>query len=444
MNLAITPIITQQKNNQSTQMLRSNPSGGGGELPLNGLKSIGARVFHLPAFGANESGQNINSSNLAPLARDTVSFSGNKAKVVKNAVGAVADTVNGLRADKVVEGRIDDFNFQIACELERDAVVPMGYFQNVMNKYFKKYVSVENGDDRIIQALQFRIKSAEHIDEKLNSVGFKAKKNAEEEGGDIVIYRGKKDAAQLLDDIIGGRIVLRDSSKKSVKKVLQILGQIVKDGKFKVKEVESFRPMITSVPEWVQRGYQKDLGIKLDDKKIKMMARPEFFNYADGKDFAEFVETCRGTYPNISSNSGKNLPNGYQAIHVNFILPDGSTGELQIMGRDIEYVKDLIEDAVYKKKCNKKVAYEPLDKRLAPLADKNETELQNKHVEYTRWMYIGERLKAPESFTHKARDRYLSAPKEILARGLGYNQLAPLCRAAKNAAKAEKAAKAKD
>ena len=227
-------------------------------------------------------------------------------------------------------------------------------------------------------------------------------------------------------------------AEKSVKKVLQILGQIVKDGKLKVKEVESFRPVITSIPDWVQKGYQKDLGIKLDEKTIKAMKRPEFFNYADGKDLAEFVEVCRKTYPDVSANSGKDLANGYQAIHVNFILPDGSTGELQIMGRDIENFKDLLEDAVYKKKCHKKVDYEPLNERLAPLGDKNEKELQRRHSEYTRWTYIGERLKAPESFARRARDKFLTAPKDILARGLGYNQLTPLARAAKRAENAKK------
>lgn len=418
MNLTITPNFTRSNN------VNNKPQG------LN-ILAFPAQKQNLPA-----------NYNLAPLARDTVSFSG-KAKIVKGAAEAAGELVNGLRADKVAEGRIDDFNYKVALELEKGAEVPMGYFQNVMNQYFGKLVSTEN-DDRIIQRLGFRIKSAEHIDEKLNSVGFKAKQDAIENGADPVIYSGRKDAAGLIDDIIGGRIVLRDSSKKAVKKVLQILGQIVKDGKLKVKEVESFRPVITSIPDWVQKGYQKDLGIKLDDKAIRAMKRPEFFNYADGKDFAEFVEVCRKTYPDVSANSGKDLPNGYQAIHVNFILPDGSTGELQIMGRDIENFKDLLEDAVYKKKCNKHVDYEPLDERLAPLADKNEKELQRRHAEYTRWTYIGERLKAPESFARRARDKFLTAPKDILARGLGYNQLTPLARAAKRDARIKReAAKAK-
>lgn len=413
MNLTITPQFTQVKNNQKLNIL-----------------AFPAQKPNLPA-----------NSNLAPLARDTVSF-GARGNVVKSVANAAVETVNGLRANKVAEGRIDDFNYTIARALERDAIVPMGYLQNVMNKYFKKFVSTENGDDRIIQSLQFRVKTWEHIDEKLNSVGFKIKQDAIKNGEDAVIFNGKKDAQALIDDIIGARIVLRDSSKKSVKKVLQILGQMVKDGRFKVKEVESFFPVIDSVPEWVQKGYQKDLGIKLDEKKLKTMTRPDFFNYADSSDFAEFGRICRSTNPDADIKGGRDLPNGYQAIHVNIILPDGSKGEIQIMGRDIEKFKDLLEDAVYKKKCKKGIKYAPLNERLAPLADKKEKALQVAHTDYTRWTYIGERLKAPESFSRRPRERYLSAPKDIQARGLGYNQLVPLARAAKAAAKAEAATKA--
>ncbi len=410
MNLTITPNIMQSKNIQNN-------------------KPQGLNVLAFPAFRQNLRAN----SNLAPLARDTVSFAGGKEKTIKSAAKAVVETVNGLRADKVAEGRIDDFNYGIACALERDAQVPMGYLQYNLNRYLKKYVSVENGDDRIIQNLQFRIKSREHIDEKLNSVGFRVKQEAIENGEDAIVFQGKKDAAKLIDDILGARINLRDSSKKSVKTVLGILGQMVKDGIFRVTEVESFRPQISSVPEWVQRGFQKDLGIKLDEKKIREMTKPEFFNYADGKDFADFVEICRGKYPEVKANSGKDLPNGYQAIHVNVLLPDGSKGEIQIMGRDIEEFKDLLEDARYKRLCKKKVDYEPLNTRLAPLADESEKELRKSHTEYTRWTYIGERLKAPESFCVKPKQRYLTAPKEILARGLGYNQMLSDARAAKKA-----------
>ncbi len=406
MNLTITPKITPNNNS-----VKNN------------------NILRFPMFRQNSPAN----SNLAPLARDTVSFSGNKEKVVKAAVDVAENVVGGLRSDKVAEGRIYDFNYKIATQLEEDFVVPMGYFENVMNQYFRKLVSTEVGDDRIIQKMSFRIKSTDSIFEKMNAKGFDIKEKAKKVGEEEIIFAGKEDAKKLVPDGIAGRITLRDSSKKSVKKILQILGQIVKDGKFKVKEAESFRPVILSVPEWVQKGYQKDLGIKLDDKKIKMMTKPEFFNYADGKDFAEFVETCRLTYPGVQANSGKDLPNGYQAIHVNVILPDGNEGEIQIMGRDIEHIKELVEDYNYKKKCNKEILFGPLDERLAPLNLKNKDEapLQAAHENYTRWVYIGERLKAPESFSRKPREKFLTAPKAILERGLGFNQLAPLCKQAK-------------
>lgn len=392
MNLTITPLFTQNKSYN--------------------FKSQPAQKQNLPA-----------NSNLAPLARDTVSFGAAKAKKVVKVAQEVVETVNGLRADKVTEGRIDDFNRELARTIARDAVVPMGYLQNTMTQAFKKLVSTEMGDDRIIHSLGFRIKTVESIDEKLQAVGFKVKKKARE-NNEIVIFNGKKDAQKLLSDVLGARIVMRDPSKKAMKKVLQILGQLVKEGRFKVDEIESFFPMISSVPESVVRGYRKDFGIKLDDKMIKQITRPDFFNYADTKDLSEFAEICRRTNPDLATNFAHDLPNGYQALHVNVTLPDGTKAEVQIMGRDVELLKDKAgEDDVYKKKCKKKVRNALMSERLAPLADKNESVLQADHIEYTRWAYIGQRLKSMIGYRQKPSERFLTAPRSILDRGLGYNQL---------------------
>lgn len=398
MNFAITPNFTRNKNVQNNKNILAFP----------------AQRQNLPA-----------NSNLAPLARDTVSFSG-KDKIFKSAAGAVAETVNGLRSEKVGGHYINDFNYQMACDIFRDAEVPMGFFQNTLFRFLRKHISSDMGDDRIIQRLDFRIKSPDSIYEKLNAIGFKAKEKARLNGNET-FFATKQDANNMLGDVIAGRIVLRDSSKKSVKKVLQILEQIVKEGKFKISEIENYHPVLSSVPVPFQQALRKDLGIKLDEKMIKDMTKPDYFSYADPKDIRSLAEAARSTYPDLVVKAGQDLPNGYQAMHVSIILPDGSKAELQIIGRDVEVLKS-IEDYVYKAKCHKKVKKQALAERLKPIGDENEAALQAEHINYTRGAYIAQRLKGQQPYNHKTSEKFLVAPKSILARGLGYNQLMTLAR----------------
>lgn len=393
----------------------------------------------------NKSVQNsYMNSNLAPLSRDTVSFGSKKIKKgVKVVEEIVEGTINGLRKEKVKDGVTHDFEFTVASALERDAVVPMGYFKDVMNQYFKKMVSEDMNSDKIIHHLGFRIKDEESIFEKMQTLGYKKTQEAIENGQEMFFLRGKEDAQALLGDIIGGRIVLRDDSKKAVKKVLGVLGDMVDDGVFKITKIESYRPVIDSIPDWVLKGYKTDLNMKFDDKQLKAMTKPDFFSYAASEDIATLAGIARKRFSGLDVNFGRDLPNGYQAMHINVELPDGSIAEIQIMGRDVEIFKDLLEDDVYKRRCLKKVKYQPLHERLAPLVDENEKELQAAHVDYTRWVYIGQRLKAPKKYTSKIAEKFLTAPQSILDRGLGYNQITHLGHEAREYEKALKKAKKK-
>lgn len=399
MNFAITPNITQSKNVQNNKL---------------NILAFPPQKQNLPA-----------NSNLAPLARDTVSFGG-KDKILKTAAGAVTQTVNGLRSEKVGGQFINDFNYSLAFDIVKDAEVPMGFFQNTLFRYLRKHISTDMGDDRIIQRLNFRIKSADSVYEKLNAIGFKAKEKARLDGRET-FFATREDANNMLGDVIAGRIVLRDDSKKSVKKVLQILEQIVKDGKFKISEIENYFPLVSSVPENVVKGFRKDLGIKLDERSIKDLCKADYFSYADSKDIRSLADVCRTKFPDLVVKAGQDLPNGYQALHVSVILPDGSKAELQIIGRDVEVLKS-IEDYVYKAKCHKKIKNAALAERLTPLGNDAETVLHSEHINYTRWAYIGQRLKDQQPFNKKTSEKFLTAPKSILDRGLGYNQLMTLSR----------------
>lgn len=394
MNLTITPQFTQVKNNQKLNIL-----------------AFPAQKPNLPA-----------NSNLAPLARDTVSFSG-KQKAVKAVVEAGVELVNGLRADKVgVEGP-NAVKVQVLADLVNEAQVPLGYMQNVLSRPLRKYVSTDMNDDRIIHRIDFRVKSVDSAREKVNGL---TKNMSEEEISKLT----KEDIKAMLGDLVAGRIVMREDSKKAVKTVLQVLGSLVKECKFKITEIENYYPVEASLPENVVTAFRKDLGIKLDDKARRNISKPGFFSYADDKDIMELAKIARTTYPDLEPKYCNDLPNGYQALHINMLLPDNSRFELQIIGRDVEKLKE-IEDYVYKAKCNKKVRNDALAEVLKPLGDKKEGQLRSEHVNYTRNAYIGQRLKGQQSYKSKTSERFLVAPKSILDRGLGYNQLLQVYKASK-------------
>lgn len=380
---------------------------------------VKTNIFAFPAKKQNLPAN----SNLAPLARDTVSFSG-KGKGVKVVANAVEETVNGLRADKVGGDFANGTPRTIAQQLFDETIVSMGYFQNIMHKYFSKYVADENNPTRIVSAIELNHKPVDSIHEKLNALTAKERKEIEDAGG-LYSFSGIKEAKNRVTDIVRGRIVLRDSSKKSVKTILQAFAKMLKEEPIRYTEIENYYPEISSVPDWVRRGYQKDLGIKLEDKQIKQMTQAGFFSYPKIEDLKEFERAARAKNKDLQVKYGEDRSNGYQALHVNGELPDGTPFEIQITGKHVCEFKCKREDDVYKAKCNKMVENPELKRRLAPLGDKKEKALRDEHTEYTRWVNIGERLKAPELFSTRksARVRYLTAPKSLLDRGLGYNQL---------------------
>lgn len=88
-----------------------------------------------------------------------------------------------------------------------------------------------------------------------------------------------------------------------------------KAGNFKVKEIENYR-----------------------------LTRKD--SYVSSKTLDKFEKICqsKGQFP---SRSGKAIPNGYTAVHLTIELPNGQIAEIQIMGRDLERIKEL-EDFYYK------------------------------------------------------------------------------------------------
>lgn len=411
MNLTITPNM-QYKNNQTPiASSQANSNGGGGDCPLNGLKAFGGKVINLNVLRNNQQ-----SSNLAPLARDTVSFGALRGDKILNPNAFISDTKGVL-------------NVEMACSLERNAHTAIQYLENTLQRYLGKLIS-SNESDRPIQALQFRVKEGKEIFKK--GVATSDKKD--------VTIECLDDLKGLVEDIIGGRIIIRDDSKAAVKKVLGALGKAVQDGKLHITQIENYRPIIDDVPEDIVRRYRKDLGIDLSPKQLKEMQKRGFFDYAAPSDMNEFKRICRTRCRELDFQE-HDLPSGYQAIHLRVSLPNGYTGEIQLMGRDVERFKD-IEDVYYKAKCGKLDAdkYPETSKRLASLAPlkpqrgKEITEAERREWEfrqdamqdYTYWSYIAQRLKGAKGFETKVSEKFLVAPDYLLNQGLGFNQMLPV------------------
>ena len=386
----------------------------------------------------------LNSSypNLKPLVSDTVTF-GAKEKIVNAASKKAKNVVDGLRSDKI----IDENNYfyelpsLIAKSLVSDAAVGMAYFEKVMIKNFGHLISKKS--DKPIQNMYFRTKSWQSTEDKLKSVASKLKTEAEERGETFIISN-KQDAKALIDDINGGRLIIRDKSKSTLTKIFEIFSKMLKQGDIKkIKQIENYCPQIGSaddIPYYVLRGWDKDFGWKFSDKQLRAMADPEYFSYAKFKDLESYAKKWGLNINDKKQFKIDNRANGYPAIHLTVVLPDDSVEEIQIMCRDEEFFKEFLEDSRYKTLCNKtKGLYKPLLERWKKI--KSIPNMVEEHQKYTFWTNITQLLKPTQSFESKVSTKLLTAPDSIRQHDLGYNQVLPLARDAKKWEKTNKANK---
>lgn len=175
------------------------------------------------------------------------------------------------------------------------------------------------------------------------------------------------------NDIVGSRIILEDSNPRYIELVFDALKRASDDGLLKIKSIENNIPDENKLPD----------GSTLDD-----------YLYASQEQLESFAEA---TDAQLQTNITKT---GYIAIHINVDLSDdmfkayggafnGFSGEIQIMGRDVEQLKD-VEDLCYKLKDNKNAyrrVYEPFKKHFAPLYVKHKKDFD----EYTYKLYLYQR-----------------------------------------------------
>lgn len=140
------------------------------------------------------------------------------------------------------------------------------------------------------------------------------------------------------NDIVGARIVLNEAGPEYIDKVFSGLKQAVSDGVLKITKIEVNEP---------------------DPRRLPPGKISSDYRYADQNQLNSFRLATNAELKHNKSRSG------YLSIHMDIDLStpllaafnknyDGYTGEIQIIGADVEKLKE-VEDLCYKLKDNKNV-----------------------------------------------------------------------------------------
>lgn len=296
---------------------------------------------------------------------DTVSFSGNK------------KSPEELEKNKIKGEESKEVSTKLCSEINEEVQQSAKDLHNLLKREFKHLqASHSNPDNPILpgnSGIKVRVKPCLSIRDKALSREKYSKK-----------------AIKSMGDVVGARIILQDASQKNFDKIFKVLGNMVKHGKIKIKEIENYR--LTNQSSYVSQN-------TLDN----------------------FEQQCikAGHYVNISN---KPLPNGYTAIHITIELEKGLLAEIQIMGRNVEHLKD-VEDFYYKLRCKKSfdAKYKSIEKTMKEKI-KALNEFEDKALEkYIRDSYIHARELPPRRNKNTVKD-FLPIPY-FLPKELGFEYL---------------------
>lgn len=279
---------------------------------------------------------NFKNTNLAPLAQDCVSFgSRKKSKVVEEAEEDFSKAKTLDASDKS-----DKIPYQVGKDINSECQEDLKKFKADLKRGLKSVIESDSNPDLPVLrgelGIHGRVKKPASILQKVSPRKLNQKKE---------IFK--------MGDVVGIRIVLKSSSQNDFDKVFKELGKMVVSGKLRVLEVENYR----------------------------MTPRD---SYVSKRTLDNFELACHkaNLYPEISS---KTRESGYTAVHMTVELPSGKYAEIQMMGRDMERVKE-IEDFFYKKRCTKAVddKYKPIEALLNRVMGKTKVDKATGKVSYEK------------------------------------------------------------
>ena len=246
-----------------------------------------------------------NYTNLAPLQVDTLSFTSRAKKEQTKALSMpeVATRVSSTEAKSLTE-RARTITSSLANKLHQEAENDCVQLQRVLDKALLPLKARNNTPcdaKHPIYAIEYRAKSANSIREKASQK---------------FLYK-KESVIKNVHDLIGARIILGTSDPKGVNSVIDKLINCAKEGKIKITEIENLAP--------ANKKYQY-----VSQTKLHQLAQASFDRFG----------ICVPEMNTIRDS-------GYTAVHLLVEFPDGITGEIQILGKNVAIFKEL-EDISYK------------------------------------------------------------------------------------------------
>lgn len=278
------------------------------------------------------------------------------------------ETLTNFEKPKFMKSRANAVNHDLAKKIYLEALPVKQDFQNKLEKYFGTLVADEAHPDRPLafrQGITTRTKSPASICEKTAALGLS----------------NKTEIKDTIGDIIGGRLVIRDSSK--IDEVVNKLIEGIRANDIKIFEIENYRP------------------------------EPKY-SYFNKKHLDALEKIGNKMRTNGVTRTEKSVPSGYTATHFSVYLPNGFKGELQIIGIDVLNVKK-IEDMLYKLKDNKSLdpKYRAIEEHLKDL--KTNKALQKAVTAYSKEQYIYALSKKPYGAKSKQGTKFLPAPAYVSA-----------------------------
>ena len=313
-------------------------------------------------------------SNLAPLEKDTISF-GNAAprkgdskltKAQKDAKIGKVRKATKQRTSKKLDPAYRSSQ-HLASVIREDVDFAYRRLRTDVNSIFNMNV-LETDDPQF--NVRYETELMQNITDQKPVLAItsrkKSVKSIAEKMGHMKLT-SKNDALENLHDIVGVRILVSNSDRKSGEYVADRLLKAVKDGWIKISEIEIYRN-----PElYPDDKYDYIREKRLDEIATEAKKKAKEFKYVTRKtDF------------------------GYTAVHFGVDLPGGIKGEIQVMSPKIAAFKD-IEDICYKGLSGKGLPtgygrLKPAFDKIDPEVDK---EAYDEFAAYTRHAYAHERKK---------------------------------------------------
>ncbi len=304
----------------------------------------------------------VSAKNICPLERDTITFTSRAKNTQKPQNNDAKPDVRSITSDsKKIKRQERTINSSLAKLIHDESEYNTVQLKRTLSKYMSPIIKRGNSEcseQRPVYELEFRTKD-------MNSIREKATQK--------FLYT-KESVIKNIHDIVGARIILGNNQKGSADKVIDRLIECVEDGKLKIIEVENHLP---------------------PDKK---------YQYASQSKLRELARASSQKYGIMVRERISYNETGYTAVHLLVEFPNGITGEIQILGKNVAVFKEL-EDIPYKVLQGKsiKAEYKEIKEVLSsilPVSDDilsseniERAKLRKEFIDYTTAAYKHERDK---------------------------------------------------